>query len=47
MRDRVAAAGGTLSAGPTGDGAWRVEARVPDPEDAVAAPGRGTGGERA
>jgi signal transduction histidine kinase len=29
MAARVAAAGGTLSAGPTAGGAWSVEARLP------------------
>jgi two-component system sensor histidine kinase UhpB len=29
MAERVAAAGGTLAAGPAGDGRWRVAARLP------------------
>jgi two-component system sensor histidine kinase DesK len=29
MAERVAAAGGTLAAGPCGDGRWRVAARLP------------------
>ncbi|MFJ3028444.1 histidine kinase [Curtobacterium sp. NPDC087080] len=30
MRERAAAVGGTLSAGPTSDGGWRVAARLPN-----------------
>ncbi len=30
MRERAAAVGGTLSAGPTPDGGWRVAARLPN-----------------
>ncbi len=31
MRERVQLTGGTLTAGPTGQGGWRVEARLPAP----------------
>lgn len=29
LRERLAAAGGTLEVGPTGEGGWRVQARLP------------------
>ena len=29
LRERVGACGGTLEAGPTADGGWRVAARIP------------------
>ena len=31
LRERVALLGGTLDAGPTADGGWRVQARIPVP----------------
>jgi signal transduction histidine kinase len=45
MRHRVTACGGTLTAGPTAAGGWRVAARLPEqnhhPIDAAPTPGDG------
>ena len=39
LRERVALLGGTLDAGPTSDGGWRVQASLPTPATIVAQPG--------
>ena len=40
MRERIAACGGELSAGPTGDGGWAVLARLPRQGDSAVEPSR-------